>query len=101
LWGSPTANGAIGDVEAAVVGYCTQKGHGTRIMPLGTITGAQVSSQFLRWYHDSTLSVQQFMKTSAYIQVTGNFNQSGIGLAPKDTGGELDPHGADNVRDVL
>jgi len=35
------------------------------------------------------------MKTSAYIQVTGHFNQSGIGLDPTDTGGELDPHGAD------
>jgi len=77
LWGSPTANGAIGDVEAAVVAYCSQAGHGTRIMPAGTITGAQ------------------FMKTSAYIQITGHFNQGGIGLASDDTGGELDPHGAD------
>jgi len=77
LWGSPTANGLIGNVEAAVVAYCSQPGHGTRVMPAGTITGAQ------------------FMKTSAYIQVTGHFNQSGIGLDPTDTGGELDPHGAD------
>jgi hypothetical protein len=77
LWGSPTANGLIGNVEAAVVAYCSQAGHGTRIMPAGTITGAQ------------------FMKTSAYIQVTGRFNQNGIGLATNDTGGELDPHGAD------
>jgi len=77
IWGSPTPNGLIGNVEAAVVAYCTQSGHGTRIMPAGTITGAQ------------------FMKTSAYIQVTGKFNQSGIGLDPTDTGGELDPHGAD------
>jgi len=77
LWGSPIANGAIGDVEAAVVAYCSQAGHGTRIMPPGTITAAQ------------------FMKTSAYIQITGLFNQSGVGLATNDTGGELDPHGAD------
>jgi hypothetical protein len=46
-------------------------------MPPGTITGAQ------------------FMRTSAYIQVVGRFNQSGIGLDPSDYGGELDPHGAD------
>jgi hypothetical protein len=77
LWGSPTANGLIGNVEAAVVAYCSQPGHGTRVMPGGTITGAQ------------------FMRTSAYIQVTGHFNQAGIGLDPTDTGGELDPHGAD------
>jgi hypothetical protein len=38
------------------------------------------------------------MRTSAYIQVTGRFNQAGIGLASNDTGGELDPHGADLVR---
>lgn len=37
------------------------------------------------------------MRTSAYIQVTGTFNQAGIGLQPNDTGGELDPHGADGV----
>jgi hypothetical protein len=35
------------------------------------------------------------MKTSGYIQVTGTFNQAGIGLDPSDGGGELDPHGAD------
>ncbi|KII94427.1 hypothetical protein PLICRDRAFT_36700 [Plicaturopsis crispa FD-325 SS-3] len=77
LWGSPTSGGTIGDVEAAVVAYCAQSGHGARVWPAGTITGAQ------------------FMKTSAYIQITGHFNQSGIGLDPNDGGGELDPHGAD------
>jgi len=77
LWGSPTANGQIGDVEAAVVAYCAQTGHGTRNMPPGTLTGVQ------------------FMKTSAYIQITGHLNQTGVGLLTNDTGGELDPHGAD------
>lgn len=42
LWGSPTADGVIGDVEAAVVAYCTKPGHGTRIIPAGAITAAQV-----------------------------------------------------------
>ena len=90
----------IGDVEAAVVAYCSKPGHGTRIMPAGTITGAQVSSctDFTDGNSDSYLLRQQFMRTKAYIQVTGHFNQSGIGLAQNDTGGELDPHGADNVR---
>jgi hypothetical protein len=77
LWGSPTANGVIGNVEAAVVAYCTKPGHGTRVMPAGTLKGVQ------------------FMRTSGYIQVTGQFNQAGIGLDPTDGGGELDPHGAD------
>ncbi len=35
------------------------------------------------------------MRTPAYIQVVGLMNQTGINLAPSDTGGELDPHGAD------
>ena len=35
------------------------------------------------------------MRTSAYIQVTGQFDQTGINLNSADYGGELDPHGAD------
>ena len=35
------------------------------------------------------------MRTEAYIQVVGWFNQTAINLDPTDTGGELDPHGAD------
>ncbi|KAI5476721.1 macrophage activating glycoprotein, partial [Pseudohyphozyma bogoriensis] len=85
LWGAPglTANGTIGDVEAAVVAYCTKSGHGTRIMPAGTITALQ------------------FMRTSAYIQVVGLLNQTGLNLAADDTGGELDPHGADQLGNPL
>ena len=66
-------------------------------MPFGTISGAQVSFYTDPMGIDLYLYNQQFMKTSAYIQVTGHFNQSGVGLAPNDTGGELDPHGADLV----
>jgi len=77
LWGSPDANGSIGDVEAKVVAYCTKPYHGTRLIPPGAITG-------LQW-----------MKTPGYIQVTGFIKNSGIGLSDTDSGGELDPHGAD------
>ena len=37
----------------------------------------------------------QFTKTSAYIQITGFIENTAIGLDPADSGGELDPHGAD------
>ena len=37
------------------------------------------------------------MRTEAYIQVVGLFNQTSINLDPSDGGGELDPHGADNL----
>ncbi|BGO93863.1 hypothetical protein NBRC10512_006127 [Rhodotorula toruloides] len=79
LWGSPTTspNGTIGDVEAAVVAYCTNDQHGARVLPAGAITGLQL------------------MHTSAYIQWTGHINMTALGLMATDTGGELDPHGAD------
>jgi len=77
LWGSPIPNGEIGNIEASVVAYCTKPGHGTRVMPAGTLKSVQ------------------FMRTSAYVQVSGKFDQRGIGLTAADTGGELDPHGAD------
>ena len=35
------------------------------------------------------------MKTSAYIQIVGFIDNTAIGLAANDSGGELDPHGAD------
>lgn len=41
------------------------------------------------------------MRTPAYIQVTGLFNQTGINLTPDDYGGELDPHGADALGNPL
>ncbi|KIM81611.1 hypothetical protein PILCRDRAFT_821384 [Piloderma croceum F 1598] len=83
LWGSPKPNGVVGDVEAEVVAYCSKPGHGTRIMPPGTLTAVQ------------------FIQTPGYIQVTGLFNQTGIGLKASDSGGELDPHGADKAGNPL
>jgi hypothetical protein len=35
------------------------------------------------------------MKTPDYVQVTGFINQQFVDIAPDDSGGELDPHGAD------
>ncbi|GAA5928580.1 uncharacterized protein JCM15063_003914 [Sporobolomyces koalae] len=85
VWGSPTtsANGTIGDVEAAVVAYCTTDKHGTRVIPPGAITGVQV------------------LRTKAYTQWTGHLNLTGVNLMENDTGGELDPHGADELGNPL
>jgi len=77
LWGSPDANGTIGDVEAKVVAYCTKPYHGTRLIAAGSITG-------LQW-----------TKTPGYIQAVGFINNTGLSLNAQDEGGELDPHGAD------
>ncbi|BGP47864.1 hypothetical protein JCM10450v2_003729 [Rhodotorula kratochvilovae] len=85
LWGSPTtdATGTIGDIEAAVVAYCTNDKWGARVIPAGAITGLQV------------------MHTSQYIQWTGHINLTGLNLMEDDTGGELDPHGADQLGNPL
>jgi hypothetical protein len=77
LWGPPDPDSSIGNVEGETVAWCTKPGHGTRIIPAGTLTGVQ------------------FMKTPAYVQVTGTIKQQNINIASGDDGGELDPHGAD------
>ena len=59
--------------------YCTKPGHGTRIMPPGTLTAVQV------------------LRAPSYILFTGHMNQVNLDLQPNDEGGELDPFGADLV----
>ncbi|KAK4056849.1 hypothetical protein OIO90_002099 [Microbotryomycetes sp. JL221] len=85
LWGSPslTADETIGDIEAAVVAYCTKSGRGARILPPNAITGLQ------------------FMRTPGYVQWVGTIDQTALNLQADDAGGELDPHGADNLGNPL
>ncbi|KAJ1304385.1 hypothetical protein OPQ81_005536 [Rhizoctonia solani] len=77
LWGPPEPNSLIGNTEGEAVAWCTKPGRGTRLIPAGSLTGVQ------------------FMKTKSYVQVVGRIKQTGINLAAKDDGGEMDPHGAD------
>ncbi|CAE6442076.1 unnamed protein product [Rhizoctonia solani] len=77
LWGPPEPNSLIGDKEGEAVAWCTKPGRGTRVIPAGALTGVQ------------------FMRTRSYVQVSGRINQEHINIAVGDTGGEMDPHGAD------
>lgn len=77
VWGAPQPNSIVGNIEGEMVAYCTSKKFGTRLIPAGAITGVQVT------------------RTPGYIQAVGFINQQAIGLQPDDTGGEEDPHGAD------
>ncbi|KAG6877611.1 hypothetical protein C0993_005615 [Termitomyces sp. T159_Od127] len=77
LWGPPNPNSVVGDVEGEMVAWCTKPGRGTRVIPSGAITGVQ------------------FTKTPDYVQVVGFIDQSKINIAAGDSGGEMDPHGAD------
>ena len=72
----------IGDAEGDVVAYCSQPGHGTRVMPEGTIKGMQL-----------------LFDGEAYM-MTGIIDQTKLNIQSGDYGGELDSGGQDGVRCV-
>jgi hypothetical protein len=89
IWGGPTPGSVIGNVEAVVVAYCTKPGHGTRLIPEGALLAVYVlhfaKCSIFFWLtmkHENS----QFIKTPAYIQVTGLINQTFIDLDPNDGG---------------
>lgn len=78
IWGPPDG-GDIGSTERIAVAYCTTNKHGTRLIPDGTLTSVH------------------FLKTPSYVQVSGTGDFTSIGIPRGDTGGEMDPHGADDL----
>ncbi|KAF8328095.1 uncharacterized protein EI90DRAFT_3155848 [Cantharellus anzutake] len=84
LWAPPSTksqygNSSIGNTERIEVAWCLRSGYGTRLIPPGAITGAH------------------FIQTSNYLQVTGVGDLTKLNIPAGDTGGELDPHGADGL----
>ncbi|KAI0056579.1 hypothetical protein BV25DRAFT_1813774 [Artomyces pyxidatus] len=77
LWAPISPDSTISNTEGEEVAWCTKKGHGTRLIPAGTLTGVQL------------------LKTPAYIQITGYMDQTKVNMAGDDDGGEMDPHGQD------
>lgn len=73
----PGADSTIGQTERIEVAWCVKPGYGTRLIPDGAITGAH------------------FVQTPDYVQITGVGNLTSLNIPDGDTGGELDPHGAD------
>ncbi|BEJ11136.1 hypothetical protein CspHIS471_0105580 [Cutaneotrichosporon sp. HIS471] len=71
---SPNSN--IGDTEHNVVAWCTKPRNNARIIPDGTIRSVQ------------------FLRTPAYVQVSGWWDGTKVNIRNGDQGGELDPHGA-------
>ncbi|KAI0728470.1 hypothetical protein C8Q72DRAFT_370394 [Fomitopsis betulina] len=71
------SNATIGDTERVEVSWCIKDGYGTRLIPDGTITGAH------------------FVQTPDYIQINGVGDLTKLNIPSGDSGGELDPHGAD------
>jgi len=81
LFGPPEAgpDSLIGNVEPIVVAYCTKPRNNARLIPDGAITAAHI------------------IKTPLYIQVYGFWDGSKVNIPNGDAGGELDPHGAENL----
>ena len=59
--------------------WCSRPGRGARTIPAGSLTGVQV------------------LKAPSYILFAGHIKQENVNIPANDTGGELDPHGADEV----
>lgn len=76
---APRTRTSVGNAERDVVAYCTQKGHGARLIPKGTFKG-------MHW-----------VRTAKYIQVTAVGDFTKINVPAGDEGGELDAHGADGL----
>ncbi|CAE6519662.1 unnamed protein product, partial [Rhizoctonia solani] len=82
VWAPPYTDGknsSVGQVEEIMVAWCLNDGYGTRLIPDGTITGAH------------------FVQTPDYVQVTGFGDLTKLNIPKGDSGGELDPHGADGL----
>lgn len=77
LWGAPNANETVADEEEELVAYCTTDKYGTRVIPPGALQGVQ------------------FITTPDYVEVVGYIDQTALNLQASDSGGEEDPHGAD------
>ncbi|KDR69003.1 hypothetical protein GALMADRAFT_145747 [Galerina marginata CBS 339.88] len=77
IWAPPQPGQTVGQIEGEMIAWCSRGGHGTRVMPPGTLTGVQLTL------------------TPDYIQVVGFMNQTLVNMVADDEGGEMDPHGAD------
>ncbi|TEB23404.1 hypothetical protein FA13DRAFT_1798051 [Coprinellus micaceus] len=62
FWAPPEPGRAVGEIEGEMVAWCTQPGHGTRVIPDGTITGVQ------------------FTKAPNYVQVVGFMDQTKVDM---------------------
>ncbi|KAK9895459.1 hypothetical protein P389DRAFT_93429 [Cystobasidium minutum MCA 4210] len=77
LWAPPEPDSVVGDTEGEMVAWCTRPGRGTRLIPEGALKGVQ------------------FTRAPSYVQVVGFIDQTQINIVAGDSGGEMDPHGAD------
>ncbi|TXT07484.1 hypothetical protein VHUM_03204 [Vanrija humicola] len=75
----PGPDSLIGNTEPTVVSWCTKPRNNARLIPDGAIHAAHV------------------IKTPAYVQIYGFWDGTKVNIPAGDSGGELDPHGAENL----
>ncbi|KAG8743999.1 hypothetical protein FRC10_010978 [Ceratobasidium sp. 414] len=86
VWAPPYSDGhnsSVGAVEQIMVSWCMNDGYGTRLIPDGTIKVGFEGAHFVQ--------------TPDYVQVTGWGDFTKMNIPARDSGGELDPHGADGM----
>ncbi|KAJ6577623.1 hypothetical protein B0H19DRAFT_1207982 [Mycena capillaripes] len=76
---APPFVAAIPDTETEEVAWCTMPRNNARVIPDGTITGVS------------------FLKTDFYVQIMGTGDFTKLNIKAGDSGGELDPHGAEGT----
>ena len=69
MWSTSETQDTIAESEQREIAWCTQPGHGTRVIPPGAITG-------LQWLY-----------AKSYIQIVGFLDQTTVGLQANDSGG--------------
>ncbi|GHJ89745.1 hypothetical protein NliqN6_6147 [Naganishia liquefaciens] len=75
----PGPDSLVGNVEPIVTAFCLQARNEARLIPDGTIHSAH------------------FIKTPMYVQIQGYWDGTAVNIPYGDDGGELDPHGAENL----
>ncbi|SCV67417.1 BQ2448_5028 [Microbotryum intermedium] len=104
---APRTKMTVGDAEPYVVSYCTAAGHGSRLMPKGTLKGAH----YIRTPHYIQITgvgdftkinipkgdeVSHHMRTLGAERQVATIDDALLSLS-RSQGGELDPHGADGT----
>jgi hypothetical protein len=107
LFAPSMPNSAIGNVEAEVVAWCTKERNGARLIPDGCVPSRRSRGPWLAhqetdplWAASSqrrAITAAHFVKTPLYVQVQGRGDLTKLNIAAGDDGGELDPHGAENL----
>ncbi|WOO80734.1 uncharacterized protein LOC62_03G004255 [Vanrija pseudolonga] len=102
----PGPDSLIGNTEPTVVSWCTKPRNNARRpvgigsigrSPLCRVTLDGFSFVFTVLIPDGAIHAAHVIKTPAYVQIYGFWDGTKVNIPAGDSGGELDPHGAENL----